>query len=569
MTNLLSRLSLKALILSNALILLALLTICSGYAILSMSQIGEELEGIADLDIPLTAKISSVTEHQLEQAIHFERAVRYGEQAERQHSGAAAKFASEAAAFDKLVERVSREFTEAEELAAHAVASAHNEVELKEFTKIAGVLRSMKGAYESVVSHSEEVFAHLREHRLSDAELMAEKVEHEEDLFIRSLEELLQEISVFTARSADAAREHEEDALNTLGMLLAVSFLVGVLVSVYTIRCVWRQIGHEPRILNAISQQIAAGDLSVELSGTGNAVGVYASIIEMLNSLKSLIDGIQRGAQQVSSSSQELANVTERTHLNLSSQHQSTEQVATAITEMTAAVEEVAKNTTAAADAARDARLQVSRGGELVTQTVQGVQNLSQQLDETTSVIGQLEQGATEISSILDVIKGIADQTNLLALNAAIEAARAGEQGRGFAVVADEVRALAKNTQESASEIESMISGLQASANSSVKAMKLGSEQAMEVMDQSGQVTEALDQIQQVVGSISDMNAQIAAAAEEQKAVAEDISQNISGISNMSQQTGESAQLLTETSDELARLSVDLQDNVRRFHLAG
>ena len=236
---------------------------------------------------------------------------------------------------------------------------------------------------------------------------------------------------------------------------------------------------------------------------------------------------------------------------------------------MTAAVEEVARNTTAAADAAEGAKYQLNEGGVLVENTVQGIKDLSQQLAQTMTDIGQLEEGAEKISGILDVIKRIADQTNLLALNAAIEAARAGEQGRGFAVVADEVRSLAKSTQESASEIEEMILSLQSSATSSINSMRIGSDQAENLLSQSSQVTEALDKVQQSVNEISDMNVQIASAAEQQKAVSADISQNVTGISMMAKETGEDSEKLAVTSGELAQLAKGLQGSAERFKIAG
>lgn len=287
----------------------------------------------------------------------------------------------------------------------------------------------------------------------------------------------------------------------------------------------------------------------------------------MLVNLKQLIGGIQRGGEHVAASSQELVTVTEQANQNFTSQQQSTDMVATAIAEMSAAVEDVARNTVDAADAADAAKNKVDQSSRLVGKTVREVGSLAHQLNNTVSVIGELEEGTAEISGILDVIKGIADQTNLLALNAAIEAARAGDQGRGFAVVADEVRTLATSTQESASEIENMIVRLQASANSSVDAMREGSQQAERVLSQSELVTSALDEVQAAVGAISDMNAQIASAAEQQKAVASDISRNIYEISTMAKENGEGSSQLTATSEELAQLAQELQLQVQQFRL--
>lgn len=180
-------------------------------------------------------------------------------------------------------------------------------------------------------------------------------------------------------------------------------------------------------------------------------------------------------------------------------------------------------------------------------------------------MIKDLEEGATNIASILDVIKGIADQTNLLALNAAIEAARAGDQGRGFAVVADEVRSLAQSTQTSASEIEAMINQLQTGATHSAESMKQGVSQADALSSQAQEVTAALSEISASVNTIGDMNMQIASAAEQQNSVAEDIGKNAEDISRMSEQTGQGARQIATTSEELAKLATGLSQQVSRF----
>ncbi|MCW8886122.1 MAG: methyl-accepting chemotaxis protein [Motiliproteus sp.] len=557
------RLTVRQLLYTNSLMMQLLLLLCSGVALYSMNQIRRELEGISKLDIPLTANITQISEHQLQQSLHFERAMRFGSQGD----GSNANLKIEIAAYEKYSTLVKQEIVAAEQLADDAITAAHTKVEQDKFRKVLAALKQIEIEHREFDSHSRQAFDLLDQKQLAEAQFLAFTIAKEEDQLNHELEALVLEISQFTKHAADLAEQHEKEALWTQ-MVLALAFLViGLSMSFYISRSIWSQIGHEPRQLNTIAQQIAQGDLTMATPDSAKEVGVYASFGDMLANLKSLIDSIQQGGEQVLASSYELATVSEKTNQHLDLQHQSTDQVATAITEMSATVEEVARNTTAAADAAVEAKQQMAVGSQLVEQTVGSVNTLASQLESTVSVIGTLEEDASQITNILDVIKGIADQTNLLALNAAIEAARAGEQGRGFAVVADEVRSLAQSTQESASEIEEMISKLQVSANSSVDSMRLGSEQAAQVKSQSQQVARSLLEAQSMVDQISDMNVQIASAAEEQKAVSADMSQNAIQISDMSRETGEGARRLTVTSEELAQLSMQLQENIKHFKL--
>ncbi len=209
------------------------------------------------------------------------------------------------------------------------------------------------------------------------------------------------------------------------------------------------------------------------------------------------------------------------------------DKVATAMTEMSATVHEVARNATEAAEAAQRADEETTKGKMVVSQAIEAIDLLANEVNDAAQVIHRLEQDSDEIGAVLDVIRGIAEQTNLLALNAAIEAARAGEQGRGFAVVADEVRTLAQRTQQSTQEIQNMIERLQSGAQDAVKAMEQGRSRAQVGVEQAAEAGTSLETIAQAVGTISDMNTQIATAAEEQSVVAEEINLNIVSISDM------------------------------------
>ncbi len=280
-----------------------------------------------------------------------------------------------------------------------------------------------------------------------------------------------------------------------------------------------------------------------------------------------VIKQIIQSTQSFSASTSQLQNVTMQTSAGASEQQLQTDQVVSAVTEMAATVQEVARSAENAADAARIADERVKEGNQIVAETISSINDLSREVEGAADVIHGLETESQEIGSVLDVIRDIAEQTNLLALNAAIEAARAGEQGRGFAVVADEVRTLASRTQTSTQEIQSMIERIQQSAGNAVSTMESGRTQTQTSVKKATKAGHALEAINESVGTISDMNAQIASAAEEQSAVAEEINRNMVEIRQITEQTATGAKQTASGSEELANAANQLGNMVKRFTL--
>lgn len=318
-----------------------------------------------------------------------------------------------------------------------------------------------------------------------------------------------------------------------------------------------------------VAKAIADGDLSVKVAVTEkDEVGILQqSMADMVDNLHGIISQIAESADQQATAAEELASITQQTETAANEQQSATEIVAAAINEMSASINEVSQNTHSAADSSEQTREQMQASNEQVTVTVDEVQQLNASIQTTMASILDLEKGAESIGGILDVIKGIADQTNLLALNAAIEAARAGEQGRGFAVVADEVRTLAQNTQQSTAEIEEMIHELQKGSKESVSAMEQGSEKTTAIVERFSELAQALSDSVNSVNEITGMNQQIADSAQQQSQASAEITEKVHQIRDLSVETGSGASEIRRASDDLARLASELSAAVAKFKL--
>ncbi|MEJ5863944.1 methyl-accepting chemotaxis protein [Pseudomonas farsensis] len=351
--------------------------------------------------------------------------------------------------------------------------------------------------------------------------------------------------------------------------LQIIATLLALLVGVLAAFIITRQITRPLRETLDAVEKIAAGDLTQNLRVTRrDELGVLQQgIARMGTTLRELIGGIRDGVTQIASAAEELSAVTEQTSAGANSQKVETDQVATAMHEMAATVQEVARNAEQAAMAATNADGEARNGDKVVGEAISQIERLATEVNRSTEAMNLLQQESQKIGSVMDVIKSVAEQTNLLALNAAIEAARAGEAGRGFAVVADEVRGLAQRTQQSTEEIEGLIASLQQ-----------GTQQVADVMSGSRSLTDSsvelarkaggsLDSITRTVSNIQSMNQQIAAAAEQQSAVAEEISRSILNVRDVSEQTASASDETAASSIELARLGGHLQTLVSKFRV--
>nr|WP_025130339.1 methyl-accepting chemotaxis protein [Pseudomonas sp. PH1b] len=375
-------------------------------------------------------------------------------------------------------------------------------------------------------------------------------------------------LEINTQQTVDTNQKAAEQYSSAFNLVVALL----VLATGLTLLFAWlltRSITHP--IANALSaaEEIAEGNLSrpITVDGSDEAGRLLQAMAKMQEKLRDTLQRISGSATQLASAAEELNSVTEESARGLTQQNNEIEQAATAVNEMTSAVEEVARNAVSTSEASKNATTSAGDGRDLVQETVSAIERMSSDVQGTASLIGDLANESRDIGKVLDVIRGLADQTNLLALNAAIEAARAGEAGRGFAVVADEVRALAHRTQQSTSEIERMIGSIQSGTEHAVDSMRNSTERAESTLNIARGAGLSLDTINSAIIEINERNLVIASAAEEQAQVAREVDRNLVNIRDLSVQSATGANQTSAASNELSRLAVDLNSMVARFNL--
>ncbi len=366
-------------------------------------------------------------------------------------------------------------------------------------------------------------------------------------------------------------RSYFSDALSSLqGILLGLGVL-GVLIGVVSSTFLARGITAPLKRVVVSLEEIADGDgkLDVRLPEEGNDVVAKLSraFNRFIERIHETVEKTAMAAISLAPAVEHFSSNVERTHHGMLQQQQDIEQIATAVNEMSATVHDVAGNTSLAADATKQADEDTTKGKQVVANAIKTINEVATEMERITEVVARVNEDSIHIGGVLDVIVSIAEQTNLLALNAAIEAARAGEQGRGFAVVADEVRSLAQRTQSSTEEIRGMIESLQNGTKQAVGVIEKGKQSTIISVEQAGQAGEALDAILNAVDTINSMNTQIATASEEQSVVADEINRNVSRVNEVTTHAAEGAAELANESETLVKLSEELLGVVGRFNL--
>ena len=442
-------------------------------------------------------------------------------------------------------------------------------------------IRTAQGIYEKLIESSEERAAyddyvrllgqyHQIEERMKSLS-RANQVEELRSLLNNELLSNSEQVNAVLTRLLDinnkmalATNKDAEDQYN-----MAFNMVIATLLTLLFAWLLTRSITLPIAQALEAAEEVAEGNLTrpIKVDGSDEAGRLLAAMAKMQDKLRDTLQRIAGSATQLASAAEELNAVTDESARGLTQQNNEIEQAATAVNEMTSAVEEVARNAVSTSEASRNATTSAGDGRDLVQETVSATERMSGDVQATATLIGDLANESRDIGKVLDVIRGLADQTNLLALNAAIEAARAGEAGRGFAVVADEVRALAHRTQQSTSEIERMIGSIQAGTEHAVDSMRNSTERAESTLNIAKGAGMSLDTINTAIVEINERNLVIASAAEEQAQVAREVDRNLVNIRDLSVQSATGASQTSAASSELSRLAVDLNGMVGRFRL--
>lgn len=459
-------------------------------------------------------------------------------------------------------------------------ALAATETKLNEISQL---LDKAMDKYESLVSEPEErsTFAQLTEKKrfLSNSQQVlnltkAGNLEDAKHLIDREQPPLAEQISKdlqtlfdINNKGAKASTEDAANAYTSSRGITITTITVALVLTAALSFAVTRSITLPIQDALVATERVASGNLShrIESEGQDEPARLLAGLAVMQNSLRNTIGEIANSSTQLAAATEELSSVAEDATRNLHRQNDEIQQAATAITEMSAAVDEVARNASSTSEASNESSALAKEGRLKVQQTVASIQSMTDEVLRTSQMVEGLADQSQNIGKVLDVIRAIAEQTNLLALNAAIEAARAGEAGRGFAVVADEVRALASRTRTSTQEIEEMMSKIQEGSSAAVSSMRNSAEYTKNTLDIAQDAGKALDEIYSRSNLISDRNLMIATASEEQAAVAREVDRNIVNISDLSTQTAAGANQTSASANELARLATNLNSLVTRF----
>ena len=453
-----------------------------------------------------------------------------------------------------------------EENAQQAYDRFNQAVDHLKGTNVSEIAVGFESAFNNWKNSADRVFDQARNGNVAGAQEIAKSETRELFSILRNyFDEVGAHADAQAQRRAREATEHGQSSSITIIAVTIAALLVSIVLFVFFLKLIIKSIHDIRSQLDNIAQ--GEGDLTQRIAiDREDDLGMLArSFNQVLENLQSMIGSIQKLTSELGNEATQLSNTAAKNSDGVNRQTDAISMVATAINEMQSAIEEVAGNASQASEVTRNAEEKGQSGGRIIRQSSEQVQELSAQIAKAVNVIRQLSEDSNNITSVLDVIRGIAEQTNLLALNAAIEAARAGEQGRGFAVVADEVRTLAQRTQESTEDIQKMITTLQTGVSDIVSVMETGSDQASKTEELALNAETEIQSILEAITNIADINASVASATEEQTQVVEEVNRNITQINDLAEESADRSKEIDGISNSLEAYAQELEGQTGKF----
>ena len=522
---------------------------------IKLTNLEGHLGEVAHRNMPVVAAATRITELQLEQEVMFERGFRYALELSSEE-GAVSGYQSSLAAFWVMNEEIEREFSR---------ASQFFEGTSGDMAVLGASLVKLRAHHHTWVEHVQEVFEHLEQGAISQAEALSGPVEQEAQALTTEVEELLHQLAGLT-ETALGDIEVEATSLEYISVSASlISLLIACAMVLWFSRAIMRGLD---KGLVAL-RDLAGGDFSrpVAKDEPGELGELLCAMEKTRNTVAQLLIGVRHSTEEVAQASDSLSVCSCEVQNNVSRQTDEVTQVATAVNQMASTAQEVARSASATQAATGEATQRSQERQQANLEAMGHTEQLVESLNQSGEVMGALEQNSHNIGTVLEVIKGIAEQTNLLALNAAIEAARAGEQGRGFAVVADEVRHLAQRTHESTTEIESMIEQFRSGTHEAVQTIQRSCDLGGRTIELSGRFSELMSQMNDAIQRVNEMNTQIASAAEEQSGVVEEINVNVVRVSDASEGNAQQIQQVAAASEQLTATASQLRNAIDHFRL--
>jgi methyl-accepting chemotaxis protein len=542
-----------------AVTLFAIQVTSSAITFVRINIMGHHIENIEYAFIPVTKTLTLITEHQLAQEIEYERAFRHALEGDNTLN-AMEKFQHSVDKYNNLTSQINSEIKTVLAIIQSSLVKAEEQALLDQLNRVKKDIKWIEQHHVDWLEHSSYALTLLNEGQLSDAIELSNGIDEESAVLAKRVADTLLYVEEFTEKAVHALKVEEESILNIGLVFLGISLFTAILAT----RFVTQNLTNDLKALKNVIDKIAKGDMKNKAT---SRLSTEFGIDQMRDNLRYTLQLVEKSSEEVMLASNELAKISNDVSQFTDQQAQEFELISTAMVEMDATSEEVARHAESTQSSTQEVMKKAVKGNETTDDAMNLIHRLTQSLEQSGQNIQELEKHSGQISSILDVIKGIAEQTNLLALNAAIEAARAGEQGRGFAVVADEVRGLAKRTQESTIEIESMVELFTRGISEAVTSMALCAQQGEASKKVTNDTNHSIKDIQAAVEVINDMNSQIATAAEQQSCTSKELANNTMKVSELTKSNVIAISQISVASEQLKGTSSQLREKLAQFDL--